>query len=130
MTKQETIAKLTKTAGVLGVSTSTFDHLGVIDGANFWPGFWHTDDRPAVGLLLAATLRLLDRIDESQLRVKLEHYSVLAMKGPQGRVAIAHWNGHPAVKSINRPARRLVGNPRYGWSAPKPAPTYSEGPMA
>lgn len=117
-TKEQTINVLCGTFGVLGVSMATFDPLGVIDGATFRQGvslgFEPSPSYIELEVLLDRTLRMLPANAEPQVRVKLEHYTVLAVQGPSGSVAVAFAHAHPLVKSINRPVRKLAGLDRRG----------------
>ncbi len=104
---------LTRTHGVMGASFRDANLVGTY-AIELWPSKVEPV-APGVPVMLQAMFAAFDAaghaglLDRKGIRIKLRLYSVIAMSGPHGTVAIAYLNGHPAVKSINRPARSIVG---------------------
>lgn len=102
-TIEQTLSTLDALSGVLGVL------FRYADGKELCV----RDPIPELGTVMRHVMGIADIANEDRLRCKFEHYSVIVVSGPRGIVAIAYDNGHPVGKSINRPARSVVGKPRY-----------------
>jgi hypothetical protein len=133
-TQVEKLNRTANTPGILGVTFRPRDVVGIDDVA-FFPSPSHPAP-PMLGSMLAETMRTLDTcgragvLVKDGVRVKLDHegYSVLVMDGPDGTVSIAFLTGHPVVKSVNRPARSIVGHRRDYAATPRRHPSGTEGP--
>lgn len=118
-TQAEKLNKAARTGGILGAAFRAPRVTGVDDLA-FFPSPSHPAP-PRLVTMLAESMRTLDTcgraamLDTKGIRVKLdrEGYTILVMDGPDGTVAIAFLTGHPVVKSVNRPARSIVGHRRH-----------------